>query len=186
MDTLSQAAKAAKLHARCRGLCNSSMIPASMLPCLSQFKHGDAASAGGVEAISSSGSGSSSGHDLVPHDWWAQQEHRLSLPEVTLTGPLELVLPEPQPVSVFLPHAADVGLVRRVLLASGATVRLAHLRAITLRRPVELPNLPGQYLAEVYAQAQLGEPEKGFHYAPGEPSIHVLYRGTLSVWRKAH
>lgn len=88
--------------------------------------------------------GSGSGQDLVPQDWWKQSDHRLSLPEVTLTGPLELVLPEPQAVSVYLPHASDVGVVRRVLLSSGATVRLAHMRAITLRRPVKMPNLPGQ------------------------------------------
>lgn len=104
---------------------------------------------------------------LVAHDWWSQNDHRLSLPEVTLTGPLELMLPEPQSVSLFLPHSADVGLVRRVVLATGATARLSRLRSITLRRPVDMPRLPGQYLAEVYAQAKLGEPEAGFHLAPG-------------------
>jgi len=104
----------------------------------------------------------------VTQDWWDRTgDHRLSLPEVTLTGPLELVLPQRQPVSMFLPHAADVGLVQRVVLDTGATVRVAHMRSITLRRPVTLPNLPGQYLAEVYAHAKLGEPEMGFHYAPG-------------------
>lgn len=46
---------------------------------------------------------------------------------------------------------------------------------------MDLPNLPGQYLAEVYAHAKLGEPEPGYHYAPGalqaEGSVVVGVRG---------
>jgi len=114
------------------------------------------------------------GDSLVPTHSWQQQEHRLALPEVTLTGPVELVLSEPQVVSLYTPHAADVGVVSRIAVAAGATVRVVNMKAITLRRPVNLPRLPGQYLAEVYAQAKLGEPEAGFHYAPG-----ILYMSKL-------
>ncbi len=32
---------------------------------------------------------------------------------------------------------------------------------------MDLPRLPGQYLAEVYAAIKLGQPEEGFHFAPG-------------------
>lgn len=32
---------------------------------------------------------------------------------------------------------------------------------------MDLPRLPGQYLAEVYAALKLGQPEEGFHFAPG-------------------
>ncbi|GAX80708.1 hypothetical protein CEUSTIGMA_g8143.t1 [Chlamydomonas eustigma] len=123
---------------------------------------------------------SSTGHDLVPQDWWSHKGHRLALPEVTLTGPLELILPEAQSLSLFLPHSADVGMVRRVVLTTGTTVKVSHIRAITLRRPVDLPRLPGQYLAEVYAHAKLGEPEQGFHYAPGILFMSQQLRGLAS------
>eukprot|EP00798_Chlamydomonas_sp_ICE-L_P020700 gene20700-27504_t len=99
---------------------------------------------------------------LVPQDWWKMRENRLSLPAVTLSGPMELVLSEPSSVSMYTPLAADVGLVRRLLLGTGVTVQL---------RPVDLPHLPGSYLAEVYAHARLGEAEEGYHFAPGMLSM---------------
>ncbi|GFH23743.1 uncharacterized protein HaLaN_21404 [Haematococcus lacustris] len=63
-----------------------------------------------------------------------------------------------------------VGSVRRVRVAPGATVRVAGLKSIALRQPLQLPALPLGFLTEVYAHAQLGEPERGFDKAPG-----VLY-----------
>lgn len=71
------------------------------------------------------------GSGLVPHDFWSSREHKLSLPELVLTGPIELVLAEPQPVSMFLPHAADVGIVRRVLLQPGATIKVRERGTVT-------------------------------------------------------
>ncbi|EFJ48466.1 hypothetical protein VOLCADRAFT_90713 [Volvox carteri f. nagariensis] len=92
----------------------------------------------------------------------------LELPETTLAGPLELLLPVPEPVSIYSPLAADVGgPVRRVVIDTGVTVRVAGLRRVSLRRPLDLPRLPGQYLAEVYAQVATGEAEEGFGSAPG-------------------
>ena len=76
------------------------------------------AAAAGLQVPTGVGSG------LVSHDFWSSREHKLSLPELVLTGPIELVLAEPQPVSMFLPHAADVGIVRRVLLQPGATIKV--------------------------------------------------------------
>lgn len=38
---------------------------------------------------------------------------------------------------------------------------------IPCRKALDLPRLPGQYLAEVYAQAQLGTTEEGYNNAPG-------------------
>eukprot|EP00967_Tisochrysis_lutea_P060664 scaffold77605_cov18-Tisochrysis_lutea.AAC.1 len=48
-------------------------------------------------------------------------------------GPLELVLQEAGLVSFFVPHAADVGVLRRVRLGPGVTVKVAGLKSITLR-----------------------------------------------------
>jgi hypothetical protein len=41
------------------------------------------------------------------------------------------------------------------------------LKGISLRKPLELPQLPKSYLAEVYAHMKIGEPEPGFENAPG-------------------
>jgi hypothetical protein len=51
----------------------------------------------------------------------------------TTTGPLELVLSEPGLVSFFVPHAADVGMLRRIKLGPGVTVKVAGLKSIVLR-----------------------------------------------------
>lgn len=126
-----------------------------------------------------SSSGGSSSPDtagpsgLVLQHWQEQQQGSLaplSLPDITLTGPLELVLPQLGPAQFFTPNAVDVGSVRRVRVAPGATVRVAGLKSIALRQPLQLPALPLGFLTEVYAHAQLGEPERGFDNAPG-----VLY-----------
>ncbi|KXZ42057.1 hypothetical protein GPECTOR_214g439 [Gonium pectorale] len=78
------------------------------------------------------------------------------------------MLSEPEPVGVYSPLAADVGgPVRRIVAEPGVTVRVSGLKRVSLRRPLDLPRLPGQYLAETYAQGLLGEPEEGFESAPG-------------------
>ncbi|KAG2429832.1 hypothetical protein HXX76_010614 [Chlamydomonas incerta] len=98
----------------------------------------------------------------------ARGQRSLELPETVLMGPLELVLKQPENVGVYTPLAADVGgPVRRLVVEPGVSVRVAGLRHVALRRPVDLPRLPGQYLAEVWAQLQLGQPEEGFDQAPG-------------------
>lgn len=100
-------------------------------------------------------------------DPWQYQQRRIALPEVTLAGPVELLLTPPCGISAYIPHLAEVSEVRRILLAAGVTVRLIGLKSITLRRPVTLPTLPGSYLAEAIATAVLGRPEPGFENAPG-------------------
>lgn len=107
---------------------------------------------------------------LVAQNWMQQRsigEGVLALPETAVSGPLELVLPAAEPINVYAPLAADVGVGRSVLISAGTTVYVSGVKRATLRRSVELPRLPGQYLAEVYAHARLGEPEEGFHNAPG-------------------
>ena len=42
---------------------------------------------------------------------------------------------------------------------------------------MDLPRLPGQYLAEVWAQLQLGQPEEGFEAAPGIMFLASRVRG---------
>lgn len=99
-----------------------------------------------------------------PFRW--QRQH-ISLPEITLAGPVELVFPSPCQLTLFLPHSVEVPSARRLLLAPGAALTLRGIRGVSLRRPVELPKLPPSYLAEVLAHAKLGEPEPGFEGAPG-------------------
>ncbi len=43
------------------------------------------------------------------------------------------MLQEPGVVSFFVPHAADVGALRRIRLGPGVTVRVAGLKSIILR-----------------------------------------------------
>eukprot|EP00198_Chlamydomonas_reinhardtii_P003149 XP_001692485.1 predicted protein [Chlamydomonas reinhardtii] len=119
----------------------------------------------------------------------------LELPETVLMGPLELVLKQPENVGVYTPLAADVGgPVRRLLVEAGVSVRVAGLKQVALRRPVDLPRLPGQYLAEVWAQLQLGQPEEGFEAAPGimflasrlrEAAIEAATNASLKAGRQA-
>jgi len=66
-----------------------------------------------------------------------------------------------QTLSLFLPHSTDVPRARRLLVAPGAAVTLRQLRGISLRKSIDLPKLPGSYLAEVYAHMKLGEAEPG-------------------------
>jgi hypothetical protein len=50
---------------------------------------------------------------------------KVQLPEVTLSDPLELLLDAAHELSLYLPHSADVGAARRIILAPGATVKVA-------------------------------------------------------------
>jgi hypothetical protein len=74
---------------------------------------------------------------------------------------VELVFSRVTDLSLFLPHVTDVPRARRLLIAPGAALTLRQLRRISLRKSIELPKLPGSYLAEVYAHKKLGEAEPG-------------------------
>lgn len=75
---------------------------------------------------------------LDPFRW--QRQH-ISLPEITLSGPVELVFPAPTQLALFLPHSVEAPSARRLLLAPGAALTLRNIRGVSLRRPVELPNV---------------------------------------------
>lgn len=100
-------------------------------------------------------------------DPWQWQRQHMVLPEVTLAGPVELVFSRITDLSLYLPHSTDVSRARKLLVAPGATLTLRQLKGISLRKPVELPDLPPSYVAEVYAHMKLGEAEPGFENAPG-------------------
>jgi hypothetical protein len=102
--------------------------------------------------------------EFDPYKW--QRQH-IELPEITLAGPVELVFSRSTDLSLFLPHSTDVPAGRRLLLGPGAALTLRQLKGISLRKPLELPQLPKSYLAEVYAHMKIGEPEPGFENAPG-------------------
>jgi hypothetical protein len=89
------------------------------------------------------------------------------LPQVTLAGPVELVFSRITDLSLYLPHSTDVPRARRLLVAPGVALTLQHLKGISLRKPVNLPDLPASYVAEVFAHMKLGEAEPGFENAPG-------------------
>lgn len=82
-------------------------------------------------------------------DPWQWQRQRMVLPEVTLAGPVELVFSRITDLSLYLPHSTDVPRARRLLVAPGAALTLRQLKGISLRKPVELPDLPAAYIAEV-------------------------------------
>jgi hypothetical protein len=67
----------------------------------------------------------------------AQVAQQPALPDVTLSGPLELRLPAGRtPLTFYLPHAVDTSAsadVRVVRLAAGVTVRVAGLQSLALR-----------------------------------------------------
>eukprot|EP00884_Botryococcus_braunii_P014950 jgi/Botrbrau1/23456/Bobra.106_1s0012.1 len=72
-----------------------------------------------------------------------------TLPTFTLVGPLELVFPQPQVVDLQLPHRVDAGVIQRVILDEGAAVEVSGARSVHLRRPLDLPQLPQTFLANV-------------------------------------
>eukprot|EP00879_Flechtneria_rotunda_P021205 GHRR01022338.1.p1 GENE.GHRR01022338.1~~GHRR01022338.1.p1 ORF type:complete len:426 (+),score=134.24 GHRR01022338.1:342-1619(+) len=107
------------------------------------------------------------GSALAEFDPWQWQRQHIALPEVTLAGPVEVVLSRMTDLSLFLPHSTDVPRARRMLLGPGAALTLRQLKGISLRKPIALPSLPRSYVAEVYAHVKLGEAEPGFENAPG-------------------
>lgn len=88
--------------------------------------------------------------------WSRSLEESAVLPDFTLTGPLELVLTEAQPISLYVPHQADAGLVRRILLRPGAALTIHKARSVALRRPLDLPLPPDSYVANVWGRAVRG------------------------------
>jgi hypothetical protein len=112
--------------------------------------------------------------EFDPYKW--QRQH-IELPEITLAGPVELVFSRRTDLSLFIPHSTDVPAGRRLLLGPGAALTLRQLKGISLRKPLELPQLPKSYLAEVYAHMKIGEPEPGFENAPGM----LFLAGTLAA-----
>jgi hypothetical protein len=94
---------------------------------------------------------------LVPSALWTQTlEESAVLPDFTLTGPLELVLAEAQPVSLYVPHQADAGLVRCIVLEAGAALTIHNARSVALRRPVDLPQPSDEILADIWGRAVRG------------------------------
>lgn len=104
---------------------------------------------------------------LAEFDPWQWQRQHITLPEITLAGPVELVFSRITDLSLFLPHSIDVPSGKRLLIHPGAAITLRQLKGISLRKPVDLPKLPRSYMTEVYAHLKLGEAEPGFENAPG-------------------
>jgi len=88
--------------------------------------------------------------------WSRSLEESAVLPNFTLTGPLELVLTEAQPINLYVPHQADSGLVRRILLQPGASLSVHNIKTVALRRPIDLPLPLDAYLANIW-----GRPVRG-------------------------
>jgi hypothetical protein len=74
------------------------------------------------------------GRALAEGDWWQlRKQGGIPLPDITLSGPLELLLPRPYPLTAYLPHPADVGEASRIVLAPGAIATIRGLKALALR-----------------------------------------------------
>ncbi|KAK9906869.1 hypothetical protein WJX75_009407 [Coccomyxa subellipsoidea] len=88
--------------------------------------------------------------------WSRSLEESALLPDFTLTGPLEIVLTEAQPITLYVPHHADAGLVRRIMLQPGAALTVHNARSLALRRPVDLPLPPDSFVANVWGRSVRG------------------------------
>jgi len=125
------------------------------------------------------------GTSLLVREPWQhvdQSTHTLALPDVVLSGPFELLVKENVPVTLFTPHAADAGPVRRLRVCAGVTVRVSGLKTIQMRRHLDLPALPLGYLAEVYGHIETKEPGDDFHRASG---MHYLASNLRDVANNA-
>lgn len=89
----------------------------------------------------------------LPFDPFSWQRQRIQLPEVTVAGPVELVLQRPTPLTLFLPHVTDAPPTQRLLVGPGVMLTLQQLRGISLRKPVDLPHLPPAFVAQVRGAA---------------------------------
>jgi hypothetical protein len=71
------------------------------------------------------------------------------LPDVTLQGPLDLLLSQPIPLDLFLPYPSFVDGVKRVVLREGASVTVRGARSMDLQRPLDLPSVGLGAFAEI-------------------------------------
>ena len=101
--------------------------------------------------------------------WSRSLEESALLPDFTLTGPLEIVLTEAQPITLYVPHHADAGLVRRIMLQPGAALTVHNARSLALRRPVDLPLPPDSFVANVWGRSVRGTAPGGSDSLSGEP-----------------
>jgi hypothetical protein len=75
----------------------------------------------------------------LERDWMRPARDGACLPDFTLEGPLDLFFsPTAQP-QLWLPHPAEAGRLRRVLLRRGAALTVRGARSAALRRAVGLP-----------------------------------------------
>lgn len=110
-------------------------------------------------------------------DPWQWQRQRMMLPEITLAGPVELVFSRITDLSLWLPHSTDVPRARRLLVAPGAALTLRQLKGISLRKPVELPDLPPSYVAGVLLKGgETGKGSSGWRVAGSSPVGFVSAR----------
>lgn len=74
------------------------------------------------------------GKALAEGDWWQLRKRGgIPLPDITLAGPVELLLQRAHPLTAYLPHAADVGEARRIVLTPGAIATIRGLKSLSLR-----------------------------------------------------
>ncbi|GMI70584.1 tunicamycin induced 1 [Hibiscus trionum] len=56
-----------------------------------------------------------------------------------LAGPMELWIQDAKDMRISLPHDVDAGVLKKVILADGATVTVKGARSVSLRHPLDLP-----------------------------------------------
>ncbi|KAK9818111.1 hypothetical protein WJX72_007281 [[Myrmecia] bisecta] len=108
--------------------------------------------------------------EAVEKAWLQPLSEGAILPDFALAGPLELVLQEPSLVNLFLPHQADAGVLKRIVVQAGAAVTIRGARSVMLRKPLDLPPLPPAYLANV-----LGKQVDGIPPAASAPLAGILH-----------
>lgn len=80
--------------------------------------------------------------DALDQHWLRPVRDGPVLPDFTLSGPLELWLDPPaESLGLWLPHPAEVGRVRRIVLRQGAAVSVRGAQSVRLRRAVDLPSV---------------------------------------------
>lgn len=103
------------------------------------------------------------GHDwdALDRDWLAPVSRGSLLPDSVLEGPLDVYLAQPTALQLFLPHASDSGVVKRVLLREGAVVVVRGARAVRLRRGLDLPAISLSEFAGEQRGASKGPQQRG-------------------------
>lgn len=85
------------------------------------------------------------------------------------------------PPQLYLPHASDAGLVRRVLLRQGAAVMVRGARAVRLRRGVDLPPISlGEFASIATSDAEQQQPLGVLHLLQG------VQREAARRWNESH